>query len=130
MSSYADPELLIADWLRDLLDIKTWADPDLPSNYSFQAPIAHVQRGAGGTAPLTLDDITLDIDVYAARTDHARNTAADIWAAMTLQLPRTTFANGAFVTLAQAITAPMWAPATGVKRRTAAYRIVMHSLIP
>lgn len=127
---YADPELLVADWIHQQLNIKTWADPDLPSNHSFTAPIAHVQRGAGfGGLALTLDDVTLDIDVLAARTDHARETASDIWAAMTLRLPGTTFPSGVFVKLCEATTAPLWTPASGVKRRSAAYRMVLHGLV-
>ena len=129
MAGYADPELLISTWLHTTLQIKTWSDPDLPSTWRFEAPVAHVQRGQGGGAPLTLDDVLLDVDVYAANADHARNTAADIWAAMTLTLPLTTFPGGAFVKLSQAVTPPFWAPDPKVHRRSASYRVLLHALV-
>lgn len=127
MTGYGDPELLISAWIHTTLGVKTWADPALPSDWSFTAPIAHVQRGAGaGQVPLSLDDITLDVDVYSAKADTARETAADIWAAMTLQLPLTTLPTGQLVKLSQAVTPPFWAPDPKVYRRTAAYRVLLH----
>ena len=129
MSGYADPELLVADWLRDLLSVKTWTDPRLPPNWAFTAPIAHIQRGASlGALPLTLDDVTLDIDVYAGDADTARDTQNAIWSAMETKLPLTTFGNGAFVRQVQTLTRPMWTPDPRVYRRTAAYRLVLHAV--
>lgn len=130
MTAYADPELLVADWLRDTLSIKVWRDPKLPGNEPFTAPLTHVQRGAGlGASPLTLDDVTLDVDVYAAAADHARDVAGRVWAAIVLQLPLTTFGNGVFCKFTSAITPPMWGPDPTAYRRTAAYRIVLHGLV-
>lgn len=130
MTGYADPETSISAWLHDLLTIKTWADPILPSTWRFEAPVAHVQRGQGlGIVPLSLDDVTLDVDVYAANADHARKTAADVWAAMTLQLPLVTLPGGPLVKLSKAITPPLWAPDPKVFRRTAAYRVVLHGFV-
>jgi hypothetical protein len=130
VTGYADPELLIATWLHDTLDIKVWADPRLDPNWNFKAPVAHVQRGSGlGTPALSLDDVTLDVDVYAAVADHARKAAADIWAALTLQLPLTTFPNGVLVKLVNVIAPPAWAPDPGVYRRTAAYRVILHGFV-
>jgi hypothetical protein len=130
VTGYADPEKLIADWLCELLEIKTWIDPIPQANWWGQAPIAHVQRGRGlGAVPLSLDDVTLDIDTYAANADHARKTASDIWAAMTLQLPLVTLPGGLLVKLSQAITPPLWAPDPKVFRRTAAYRVILHGFV-
>lgn len=129
MTGNPDPEILIAGWLKTQLNIVTRADPHLPSNWPFTAPIALVQRGASAGQLLSLDDITLDIDVYAAKADHARAAASDIWAAMTLRLRLTTFPAGPIVTLCQALTAPMWAPDPKVYRRTAAYRVILHGYV-
>lgn len=130
MTGHADPELLVSKWLEGLLTIKTWCDPQLPSTWRFTAPVAHVQRGRGlGAAPLSLDDVTLDIDTYAANADHARKTAGDIWAAMTLQLPLVTLPGGLLVKLSQAIAPPSWAPDPKVFRRTAAYRVILHGFV-
>jgi hypothetical protein len=130
MTGYADPELLVATWLRDLLNIKAYADPRLPDNSWATAPIAHVQRGAGsGGLALSLDDVTLDVDVYSAVADHARETAARIWSAMALQLPLTTFPNGIFCTGTSVITAPFWAPDPKIYRRTSAYRVILHGFV-
>jgi hypothetical protein len=87
-----------------------------------------VQRSPGITdAPLTLDIAVLDIDVYAAVADHARQAANAIKTAMLLHLPRTTFGNGVFV---QAVTggSPAWAPDPAVYKRTAAYTVTLHGL--
>lgn len=130
MTAYADPELTLAEWLHTQLDIKTWADPRLPDNWRYTAPIAHVQRGAGvGSVPLSLDDVTLDIDVYAANADHARATADAIWSAMVFTLPATTFASGVFVTSSTATMQPIWAPDPKIYRRSATYRVILHGVL-
>lgn len=130
MTAYADPETLLADWLHTQLGIKAWADPNLPDNWRFTAPIAHIQRGAGiGAAPLSLDDVTLDVDVYAANADHARDTAAGIWSAMVFTLPLTTFPNGIFVKSSSATMQPIWAPDPKIYRRSATYRVILHGVI-
>jgi hypothetical protein len=128
--AYADPETLIASWVTETLSTKTWADPRLPGNWNFTAPITHIQRGQGlGQAPLSLDDVTLDFDTYAADADHARRTASRIWSAVTLRLPLVTFDNGIFVKGAWCLSPPSWAPDPAVYRRTAAYRIVLHGFV-
>lgn len=130
MTGYADPELLLATWIHDLLSIKVWADPALPDTWRFEAPVAHVQRGQGlGSPALSLDDVTLDIDTYAANANHARATANLIWSAMTLDLPRTSFDNGIFCKMSVAISPPFWAPDPKVFRRAAAYRVILHGLV-
>jgi hypothetical protein len=131
VTGYADPETLVSAWLNDALGIKTWADPILPSTWRFEAPVAHVQRGRGlGAVPLSLDDVTLDIDTYAANADHARRTAGDIWTAMTLDLRLHTFENGVFCTFSGALTPPMWTADPKVFRRSAAYRVILHGFVP
>lgn len=130
MTGYGDPELLVGRWLRDRLNIKVFLDPNLPADWPFTAPIAHLQRGSGlGASPLSLDDVVLDIDVYAAKADSARKTADDIWSAMTLGLQLTTFPNGVLVKLSQAVSQPTWAPDPKVYRRTAAYRVLLHGFV-
>lgn len=130
MTGYADPELLVGQWIRDTLNIKVWNDPRPPPNRAFTAPLAHVLRApSGNPAPLTIDDMLLDCDVYASVADHARDTAARIWSAMTLQLPKTTFANGAFVKASTASTPPFWSPDPKVYRRSATYRVILHALV-
>lgn len=130
MTSWADPEILVGEWLRDAVPCKVWLDPNPPAAHWNLAAWAWVQRAQGGdTLALTLDDVLLDIDVYAAEADHARNLANDIWAAMTLRLPRHTFPNGYFVTSCRAFTPPCWAPDPKY-RRTAAYSVILHGVLP
>jgi len=130
VTAYADPEMLISTWLGDHLGIKTWCDPVLPPTWRFDAPIAHVQRGPGVETPrLTLDDVTLDIDVYAADAQHARDTAGRVWSAMILDLPTLTLPGSIFVKYCSATTQPMWAPDPSVYRRTAAYRVILHGYL-
>ncbi|MET0416059.1 MAG: hypothetical protein ABW022_08565 [Actinoplanes sp.] len=127
---YPDPERLIGDWLRDTLSIKVWEDPKPPADKWITAPLAHVQRSPGGdTLALTLDDVFLDCNVYAANADHARSTANRIWSAMTLQLPRQTFQpSGVFVKSSTCPTRPFWM-ADSKYRRVATYRVILHGLI-
>jgi hypothetical protein len=127
---YADPELLISTWLGAQTGKKTWADPVLPSTWTFAAPIGHVQRGAGeGDTVLTLDSVLLDIDWIAKVADHARECAEQTRALMRLTLPLTTFEGGPFVTGVQTVMAPCWTPATGVYRRSATYRVWLHGIV-
>lgn len=130
--SYPDPELLVATWLDAHLDqtTKVWADPRLPDNWPFTAPLVHVQRAPGaGDAQLTLDTALLDIDVYAKRADHARDVAEQVRGLIRLTLPYTTFSNGVFVTGTITVSAPSWAPDPTVARRTAAYQVTLHGVI-
>lgn len=129
MTGYADPELLISKWLHDLLGIKAYCDPVLDPTWWATAPAAHLQRGVGGTLALSLDDVTLDVDVYSLKADSARKAAAAIWSAMVLQLPLTTFDDGVFCTGVTTLTQPMWAPDPKVFRRTAGYRVILHGFV-
>lgn len=131
MSGYADPELLIAEWLQGRLGdtVKLWADPNLPGNHSFTSPIGHVQRGQGfGDTALTLDEALLDVTWYAADADHARRAAEDTRTQIRLHLPHVTFPNGVFVTGTFTVSAPTWLPDPKVYRRGASYRVILHGL--
>lgn len=142
MTGYGDPELLVADWLGDRLgDVKVWADPNLPDNWRFTAPLVHVQRGQDfGDETLSLDVALLDVNVYSVVADHARALGEQIRTLIRLTLPRHTFASGLFVTGTQTVLAPCWLPfrdpgasnrsavSTGVARRGATYRVVLHGL--
>ncbi len=130
MTGYADPEILIGTWLHAQTGLKVYVDRDFNGNERSLAAVAHLQRAPGSDdVALSLDDVLLDIDVYAADSDHARNAANTIWSAMTFQLPRTTFDNGVFVTRSVAVTRPCWAPDPTLKRRTAAYRVILHGIV-
>ncbi len=127
MAGYGDPELLVAQWIEDTLNIPCRADPNLRPEWWADAPMAHVQRGQGlGQVPLSLDDATLDVDVYSHDADHARDAAHRIWMAVLTQLPKTTFLSGIFVTGAFCLSAPAWAPDPTSFRRSAAYRVILH----
>lgn len=127
---YGDPELLVSDWVQARLQIKTWCDPILPANWPFTAPLAHFQRGRDqGDSQLTLDVALLDVDVYAANADHARETAELIRGVLRLELPHHTFDNGAFVTGVETQMAPCWAPDPKVSRRSASYRVTLHGMV-
>lgn len=130
MVAYADPELLISAWLHERTDRKAWCDPVLPHNWDFTAPIYHVQRGQGeGDIALSLDSMILDLDTLAKNADHARAAANVAWSLMRFELPRHTFDNGIFCTGVQTLSSPFWAPATGVYRRSAAYRVILHGVV-
>lgn len=133
MIGYADPELLIAGWLRPLLPDtwKVWRDPRLPTDWPYNAPLVHLQRGQGlGAVPMSLDDVTLDVDVYAKVADHAREAAQLVWSTITLKLPLTTFQpSGVFAKGAWVISPPSWAPDPNVFRRSAAYRVMLHGFV-
>jgi hypothetical protein len=129
VTGYADPETLIADWLHVQTDYKMWADPRLPADWPFNAPIGHVQRGTdAGDVALSLDVALLDIDFYAKRADTAREAAAAVRDLMLLTLPLYTFPTGVFV---KAVTGgiPIWAPDPSLHRRSATYRVTLHGLI-
>lgn len=129
MTGYSDPEMVIGDWLRTTLNVKVWCDPRPPDNRWITAPWVWVQRGQGGGGlALSLDDVLLDCDSYAANADHARELGQKVWAAMTLQLPRTTFDNGLFCTASTTFSAPSWAPDPKY-RRAAAYRVILHGCV-
>lgn len=130
-TGYGDPELLIAAWLKGRLGGKTkvWCDPKPPDNRWTTAPWVWVQRGQGGGGlALSLDDVLLDCDSYAATADHARELGQDVWAAMTLVLPMTTLPNGLLVRASRTFSAPAWAPDPQYRRR-AAYELVLGGFV-
>lgn len=130
-TGYGDPEILVGKWLQGALGggVKVWMDPKPPSDRWITAAWVWVQRGQGGGGlALSLDDVLLDCDAYAANADHARKLGQDVWAAMTLRLPLTTFDNGIMVTSCKAFSAPSWAPDPKY-RRAAAYEVVLHGFV-
>lgn len=129
MPAYVDAELFLAGWLKDTLNIKTWADPKLNEGWRYEAPITHVQRAPGeGDTALTLDSALLDVDTLAARADHARATAEQVRYAIRVLLPGYTHPdNGLFVKSTQTLMAPVWLPDPKVYRRSATYRLILHS---
>jgi hypothetical protein len=130
MVAYADPELLIAEWLHQRTTRQAWADPRLPGDWTFKAPVYHVQRGQGeGDVALSLDAVILDVDALAKNADHARQAAQDAWALIRFELPRYTWPNGITVSGTATVSAPFWAPATGVYRRSATYRVTLHGVL-
>ena len=127
---YADPELLVSAWVGEQVGHKTWADPRLPANWKFTAPIGHFQRGQGeGDTQLTLDVVLLDVSWYAADADHARECAELTRSELRLNLPLHTFPSGVFVKSVQTVMAPCWLPDPSVYRRGATYRIFLHGLM-
>ena len=131
MGGYADPERLVADWLHERLGCKMWADPRLPADWPFDAPLGHVQRGQDtGDAALTLDMAILDVDFYAKVADHARQAADRARTELRLNLPGHTWPSGVTVSGVTTVAAPFWAPDPNVYRRSATYRVVLHGLLP
>ncbi|GGN39477.1 hypothetical protein FHR83_006713 [Actinoplanes campanulatus] len=129
MAEYADPELIISEWLATVTGLKIWCDPNLPPNLRFTAAFNHLQRAPGtDDLAVSLDEPLFDVDTYAAEAAHARNAAHTIWQAMTFLLPRHTFANGIFVKRVKA-SPPCWSPDPTVYRRTASYRVLLHGVI-
>jgi hypothetical protein len=130
MTGYADPELLVSKWLATRLGIKVYVDPVLPANSWAMAPVAHMLRGRDqGDTQLTLDVALLDVDVYAANADHARQTAENIRGVLRLELPGHTFLNGVAVSGVTTVMAPCWTPDPKIYRRSASYRVVLHGVV-
>ncbi len=126
----ADAEVLLADWLHTRLGYKIWRDPVFPANAWATAPAGHLLRGQDfDTSPLALDRGLFDLDFYAAQPDKAREAARRALMALTLDLPLHTFSNGLLCKSVSVLTSPFWAPAVGVSRRSATYRIVLHGYI-
>ncbi len=127
---YADGETRIAEWLRTRLECKMWADPRLPADHDFTAPIGHLQRAPGeGDTALTLDAGIYDLDFYGAEPDRVRAYAEQARAELRLNLPQHTWADGVTVTGVFTVSAPTWGPGLGLYRRSAAYRIILHGVI-
>ncbi len=128
---YADAETRIAGWLGDqLTGFKLWADPVLPHNWNFTAPIGHVQRSPGeGDAALTLDSAILDVGWYAADADKARKLAERTRWLIRFELPKFTWADGVTVNGTSTITAPFWGADPSVYRRSASYRVILHGVV-
>ncbi len=130
MAEYADVETRLAPWLHEQVGHKVWADPGIPDNWPFTAPLITVRRGPGeGDTALTLDSALLDIDVYAKVADHARQVAEQVRSAMRLVLPQHTWDDGVTVSGSFTVTGPFWAPDPSLLRRSATYRVILHGLI-
>ncbi|WP_431728581.1 hypothetical protein [Verrucosispora sp. TAA-831] len=128
MSGYGDPELLIAEWLHERLDLTVWADPRLPSDWPFDAALGHLQRAPGeGEIALSLDAALLDLDWFAKRADHARAAAQRARTALLRDLPGYTWPSGLTVSGVTNPTPPFWAPDPEFKR-SATYRVVLHGV--
>jgi hypothetical protein len=142
VTGYADPEVLIQTWLHEQTAAKTWADPRLPGNWSFTAPLVHVQRGQDfGDERLSLDIALIDIDVYGKDPDHTRALAEQVRGLMRLALPLHTFDSGVFVKAVFTVMAPTWLPYRdpggstrqaidpNIARRGSTYRVVLHGMV-
>lgn len=127
--AYADPEIFLAKRLGERLSVKTWADPRLPERWDYTAPLVHVQRAGSDEAAPTLDAPLMDIDVYAALVDNAREVAELVRAEVRLHLPQFTDQSGATITATRTVTAPMWLPDPNVFRRTATYQLFIHAAL-
>lgn len=126
MTGYADPELLLAGWLHELLACKMYADPRLQANWWAQAPIGHVQRAPGeGDTALTLDSALIDLDFYGKIADQVRAYAEQARYELRVNLRLHTFASGVLCTDVFTVTAPFWAPDPSVFRRSATYRVML-----
>ena len=131
MPGYADPELLICGWLQPRLGCKLWADPRLPADWSFTAPLGHVQRGQGDADRVVgLDAVLLDVDFYDRSADRARSVADWCRTQMRMHLPGCQFDSGILVTAVETVTAPFWAPDPEVFRRSATYRAYLAGVLP
>ncbi len=77
--------------------------------------------------PLLLEEQLTDEERLVR--DTARDYAHQAWNLLRLTLPLHTFDNGVFCTGVQTVTAPFWGPATGVYRRSASYRVILHGVV-
>lgn len=126
--AYADAETFLAAWLIETLSIRTWADPNLKPDWKYEAPVHHIQRAPSeGDATLTLDGAVLDIDTYAAVAANAREEAEVVRHAIRVTLPHHTTDDGVFVQATQTVMAPVWLPDPKVFRRSATYRLFLHT---
>lgn len=126
-TSYADIEALLHDWLTSVLGYEN-VTFELPTNLVFVMPLVVVERFGGADATITLDQPTVDIDVFAASREDARAHAESIRQALRTKLPGRTF-RGAVVQRVRTISGPTKAPYDSrgtVRRFTAAYQIQLH----
>lgn len=125
---YTDAETFLAAWLINALSIKTWADPNLKPDWTYEAPLHHIQRAPSeGDSALTLDSALIDVDTYSAVAANARTEAELVRHAIRVTLPHYTTANGVFVQATQTVMAPVWLPDPKVFRRSATYRLFLHN---
>ena len=130
MVAYADPETRLAEWLHSQLNCKMWADPRLPHNYDFTAPIGHLQRSPGeGDIALTLDSGIYDLDFYGKDADKVRAYAEQARYEIRFVLPGHTWADGITVNGTATVSAPFWGPDPAVFRRSASYRVILHGMV-
>lgn len=122
---YPSIEPIFAAWLADRRDIAVVEQ--LPTNLTFALPLIAVERLSGADATLTLDDATLDVDVFASSRDAARNISEQIREDVRLHL--TGYTTGRLsVSRTATVQAPVPRPwgNDAVWRFSGTYRIVAH----
>lgn len=135
---YADPEQVLATWLRtnvfpgageDRVRVVTGDDFDLNVQQSMRLIRVVQVPSSPGDAVLTLDIADLEINWYARDRDRVRDLANEARAAMRYQFERTTdAATGAFVKQVRFLSVPAHAPSESSMyfRRVATARLWIH----
>lgn len=123
---YADVERLLAGWLRGVLGYPNITH-DLPGNLTFVLPLIVLWRYGGDDPVPTLDEASIDLDVFAADYDAAKDHAASIRSNLRSRLPGYV-ADGTVVKWVRTTGAPAKRPwdSRGVYRIGATYRIRLH----
>lgn len=131
---YADVEQLLIDWIPTIAGVTAalTMNPDgsLPGNLAYSLPCVLVDRIGGGDLVVTIDDCTVDVDVFAASRDASREIAETIRAAVRTALPGLTL-SGASVVRTRTATGPRRLPYDSraqVWRYGATYTIRLHAV--
>jgi hypothetical protein len=125
---YADVEALVKQWLTTTLAY-TNVTHDLPTNLAFVLPLIVVERFGGSDDVITLDVARVDLDVFAASRDTAKQHALTIWSALRTRLPGHVHDNTTVVGKVKTISPPTKAAFDSrntVHRFTMAVQIHLH----
>jgi hypothetical protein len=127
---FADVDDLIVTWLPTVGISATTITTDdvLRMDLAYAMPLIQVVTYGGTDRAGVLDDVNLDIDVYAATRDMAVDLAEEIRTAVLDMLPGY-HVPGATVAKTRTSQRPAWRPYdnTAIRRRQAAYTITVHA---
>lgn len=123
---YPSIEPVLAAWLNTQLSIPVVEQ--LPFNTTFTLPLISVERLSGSDSTLTLDEASIDVDVFASTRDSSRNIAELVREALRLRFTGYT-SSRLTITRVETVSGPAPLPWSNeaVWRFGATYRIVAHS---
>jgi hypothetical protein len=124
MGTYPDVEQALAVWLGNTMAVRSVTET--PANLSTTLPVISVDRIGGADPTVSIDEATVDVEVFHTNRILARTLALAAQAAIRYQLPGQTLGGGV-VTRTKTISAPHWVPYddTNLRRFVATYQVVV-----